>query len=180
MVYDRPPKDLWTKPLPTRTGTSWTARPSSARWRSRPKVSPNRRSGAVVERDGQVREIPAVEIVLSDDNFSTIMAGVEEGRIAYDNIRNVIYLLVSTGAGALLAIILSVLAGTPLPLLPVQLLWLNLVTNGIQDVALAFEQGEEDVLERRLRPAIRCWPRASSPRSGSTYSPCTSPSCSRS
>jgi magnesium-transporting ATPase (P-type) len=93
----------------------------------------------------------AAELVLSDDNFATIVAGVEEGRIAYDNIRKVIYLLVSTGAAEIILIGLAVAMGLPLPLLPVQLLWLNLVTNGIQDVALAFEPGEGDALSRRPR-----------------------------
>jgi Ca2+-transporting ATPase len=93
----------------------------------------------------------AAELVLSDDNFATIIAGVEEGRIAYDNIRKVIYLLVSTGAAEIVLIGLAVATGLPLPLLPVQLLWLNLVTNGIQDIALAFEPGEGDALMRRPR-----------------------------
>ncbi|GAB4367486.1 MAG: HAD-IC family P-type ATPase [Elainellaceae cyanobacterium] len=93
----------------------------------------------------------AAELVISDDNFATIVAGVEEGRIAYDNIRKVIYLLISTGAAEIVLIGLAVAQGLPLPLLPVQLLWLNLVTNGIQDVALAFEPGEGDALRRRPR-----------------------------
>jgi P-type Ca2+ transporter type 2C len=94
----------------------------------------------------------AAELVISDDNFATIVAGVEEGRVAYDNVRKVIYLLISTGAAEVLLVGLAVAAGLPLPLLPVQLLWLNLVTNGIQDVALAFEPGEGDVLRRKPRP----------------------------
>ena len=102
----------------------------------------------------------AAELVITDDNFATIIAGVEEGRIAYDNIRKVIYLLVSTGAAEVLLLGLTILTGWPdtsasltvLPLLPVQLLWLNLVTNGIQDVALAFEPGETGVLQRKPRP----------------------------
>jgi Ca2+-transporting ATPase len=93
----------------------------------------------------------AAELVISNDNFATIVAGVEEGRIAYDNVRKVIYLLVSTGAAEIVLIGLAVGTGLPLPLLPVQLLWLNLVTNGIQDVALAFEPGEGDALNRRPR-----------------------------
>ena len=93
----------------------------------------------------------AAELVISDDNFATIVAGIEEGRIAYDNIRKVIYLLVSTGAAEIILISLAVATGLPLPLLPVQLLWLNLVTNGIQDIALAFEPGEGDALRRRPR-----------------------------
>ena len=94
----------------------------------------------------------AAELVISDDNFATIVAGIEEGRIAYDNIRKVIYLLISTGAAELVLMGLAVAMGLPLPLLPVQILWLNLVTNGIQDVALAFEPGEGDVLRRKPRP----------------------------
>jgi magnesium-transporting ATPase (P-type) len=93
----------------------------------------------------------AAELVISDDNFATIIAGVEEGRVAYDNVRKVIYLLISTGAAEVLLVGLAVATGLPLPLLPVQLLWLNLVTNGIQDVALAFEPSEGDVLHRKPR-----------------------------
>ena len=94
----------------------------------------------------------AAELIISDDNFATIVAGIEQGRVAYDNIRKVIYLLISTGAAEVVLVLLSLAAGLPLPLLPVQLLWLNLVTNGIQDVALAFEPKEGDVLTRRPRP----------------------------
>lgn len=94
----------------------------------------------------------AAELIISDDNFATIVAGIEEGRVAFDNIRKVIYLLVSTGAAELVLMGLAVATRTPLPLLPVQILWLNLVTNGIQHVALAFEPAEGDVLRRRPRP----------------------------
>lgn len=94
----------------------------------------------------------AAELVISDDNFSSLVSGIEEGRIAYDNIRKVIFLLVSMGAAELLMVLLAVVAGWPVPLLPVQLLWLNLVTNGIQGVAMAFEPGEGDSLQRPPRP----------------------------
>jgi magnesium-transporting ATPase (P-type) len=94
----------------------------------------------------------AADMVISDDNFATIVAGVEEGRVAYDNVRKVIFLLISTGVAEVLLLGLTVASGLPLPLLPAQLLWLNLVTNGIQDVALAFEPGEGDALRRRPRP----------------------------
>jgi magnesium-transporting ATPase (P-type) len=93
----------------------------------------------------------AAELVISDDNFATIVAGIEQGRVAFDNIRKIIFLLISTGAGEVVLVLLSLTAGLPLPLLPVQLLWLNLVTNGIQDVALAFEPKEGDVLNRPPR-----------------------------
>lgn len=92
------------------------------------------------------------EIILTDDNFASIAAGIEEGRIAYGNIRKVIFLLISTGAAEIVLFLLALFAGLPLPLLAVQLLWLNLVTNGIQDVALAFEPGEGDELRRPPRP----------------------------
>ena len=94
----------------------------------------------------------AAELVISDDNFATVVAGIEEGRVAYDNVRKVIYLLTSTGAAEVVLVSLALFAGLPLPLLAVQLLWLNLVTNGIQDVALAFEPSEGDVLNRPARP----------------------------
>jgi magnesium-transporting ATPase (P-type) len=90
-------------------------------------------------------------MIVLDDNFSSIVAGVEEGRFAYDNVRKVIYLLISTGAAEIILFILSIIAGLPLPLLAVQLLWLNLVTNGIQDVALAFEGGEPGAMLKKPR-----------------------------
>src|SRR3990170_2940257 len=91
------------------------------------------------------------DLILTDDNFASIAAGVEEGRIAYANVRKVIFLLVSTGAAEVFLFFLAIVSGLPLPLLPVQLLWLNLVTNGIQDVALAFEPAEKDILQRKPR-----------------------------
>jgi len=86
------------------------------------------------------------DLIITDDNFASIVAGVEEGRVAYANVRKVIFLLISTGAAELVLFTLSLLAAMPLPLMAVHLLWLNLVTNGIQDVALAFEPGEGDEL----------------------------------
>jgi magnesium-transporting ATPase (P-type) len=109
--------------------------------------------GVAMGKSGTDVAREAGELVISDDNFATIVAGVEEGRVAYDNIRKVIYLLISTGAAELVLMALAVATGTPyLPLLPVQILWLNLVTNGIQDVALAFEPNEGGVLQRKPRP----------------------------
>ena len=90
-------------------------------------------------------------MIVVDDNFSSIVAGVEEGRFAFDNVRKVIYLLISTGAAEIILFLASIFAGLPLPLLAVQLLWLNLVTNGIQDVALAFEGGEPGAMKRPPR-----------------------------
>jgi magnesium-transporting ATPase (P-type) len=91
------------------------------------------------------------DLVLTDDNFASIVDGIEEGRVAYDNVRKVIWLLLATGVAEVVLFSLAVIAAMPLPLLPVQLLWLNLVTNGLQDVALAFERGEPGVLKRPPR-----------------------------
>ena len=108
--------------------------------------------GVAMGRSGTDVAREAAEMVISDDHFATIIAGIEEGRIAYNNIRKVIYLLISTGAAEVVLVALAIATGSPLPLLPVQLLWLNLVTNGIQDVALAFEPGVGDVKNRPPRP----------------------------
>lgn len=114
----------------------------------------------------------AAELVVSDDDFSSIVGGIEEGRVAYDNVRKVVAQLTATGAAEVMLVCFALAAGGVLalmaggfpgategtgpqillPLLPVQLLWLNLVTNGIQGVALAFEPSEGDVLKRRPRP----------------------------
>jgi len=91
------------------------------------------------------------DLILTDDYFGSIVNGIEEGRVAYDNIRKVIHLLISTGFAEIVLVMLSMLFFIPIPLLPVQLLWLNLVTNGIQDVALGFEKAEPGVLERKAR-----------------------------
>ena len=108
--------------------------------------------GVAMGRGGTEVARESADLVITDDNFASIVAGVEEGRIAYANVRKVIFLLVSTGAAELVLFILALFTGQPLPLLAVQLLWLNLVTNGIQDVALAFEPGEGDELKRPPRP----------------------------
>ncbi len=91
------------------------------------------------------------DLILTDDSFGSIINGVEEGRVAYDNIRKVIHLLISTGFAEIVLIMLSMLFFLPIPLLPVQLLWLNLVTNGVQDVALGLEKAEPGVLKRKPR-----------------------------
>lgn len=103
------------------------------------------RGGTDVARD-------ASDLVISDDNFATIVGGVEEGRVAYGNIRKVIYLLLATNGAEALMIVGAIAVGLPLPLLPVQLLWLNLATEGLQVVTLAFEPKEPGVLARPPRP----------------------------
>ncbi|MEN8107926.1 MAG: HAD-IC family P-type ATPase [Pseudomonadota bacterium] len=108
--------------------------------------------GVAMGRSGTDVARETADLIITDDNFASIVAGVEEGRIAYANVRKVIFLLISTGAAELVLFTLALLTGLPLPLLAVQLLWLNLVTNGIQDVALAFEPGEGDELRCPPRP----------------------------
>jgi len=85
----------------------------------------------------------ASEMVITDDNFASIYAAVEEGRTSFLNIRNAVFFLISSGLGEIIAIITSLVMRLPLPLLPAQILWLNVVTNGVEDVGLAFEPGEE-------------------------------------
>ncbi len=108
--------------------------------------------GVAMGKSGTDVAREASDLVISDDNFTSILNGIEEGRIAYDNIRKVIYLLISTGGAELVLMGMAIIFGFPLPLLPVQLLWLNLVTNGIQDVALAFEPSEGNTLAKKPRP----------------------------
>jgi magnesium-transporting ATPase (P-type) len=93
----------------------------------------------------------SADLIITDDNFASIVAGIEEGRVVYQNIRKVIFLLISTGAAEIVLFILSMLANLPIPLIAVQLLWLNLVTNGIQDIALAFEPKEGDEMRKPPR-----------------------------
>lgn len=107
--------------------------------------------GVAMGKSGTDVARETAELIITDDNFASIVAGVEEGRIAYANVRKVIFLLISTGVAELVLFTLALFTGLPLPLLAVQLLWLNLVTNGIQDVALAFEPGEGDELSHPPR-----------------------------
>jgi calcium-translocating P-type ATPase len=94
----------------------------------------------------------AADMVLTDDDFVSIAAAVEEGRVTFENLRKATFFLVSTGVGTIFAILIGVWLEWPLIMLPAQLLWLNLVTNGVQDIALAFEPGEKGIVERPPRP----------------------------
>ncbi len=108
--------------------------------------------GVAMGRGGTDVAREAADLVITDDNFTSIVGGIEEGRIAYDNVRKATYLLVSTGLGEVILVTTAIALGLPLPFTAVQLLWLNLVTNGIQDVALVFEPGEPGILDRPPRP----------------------------
>jgi Ca2+-transporting ATPase len=93
----------------------------------------------------------ASDMILLDDNFSTIVCAIEEGRNIFANIRRVTLYLLSTNSGEILVYLSGILMGLPIPLLPVQILWVNLVTDGFNTVPLAFEPGEPDVLKRPPR-----------------------------
>ncbi|MFN5169897.1 MAG: cation-translocating P-type ATPase [Cyclobacteriaceae bacterium] len=93
----------------------------------------------------------SADIILADNNFASIVAGVEEGRITYNNLRKIIYMLLSTGLAEIITVALAMITRLPLPFLAIQLLWLNLVTNGIQDISLAFERSDRDVLNQPPR-----------------------------
>lgn len=93
----------------------------------------------------------SADLIITDDNFSSIVAGIEQGRVVYNNIRKVVALLIATGFSAILLFFLTVLFGLPMPMIAVQLLWLNLVANGFQDVALAFEPKEGHELDQKPR-----------------------------
>ena len=92
------------------------------------------------------------DMVLTDDNYVSIVAAVEEGRIIYSNIRKFVFYLLSCNVGEILIIFVATLAGWPLPLTAIQLLWLNLLTDGAPALALGLERGDPDIMERPPRP----------------------------
>ncbi|MFN8581787.1 MAG: HAD-IC family P-type ATPase [Gemmatimonadaceae bacterium] len=102
------------------------------------------RSGTDVARE-------AAHLILLDDNFATIVRAVREGRRIYDNVRRFIRYTLSTNAGELWTVFVGPLLGLPLPLLPIQILWMNLVTDGLPGLALAAERAERGVIRRPPR-----------------------------
>jgi Ca2+-transporting ATPase len=94
----------------------------------------------------------ASAMILLDDNFATIVAAVREGRRIYDNIRRFVKYTLTSNAGEIWVMFLGPLLGLPLPLLPLQILWINLVTDGLPGLALAREQAEPTVMKRPPRP----------------------------
>jgi Ca2+-transporting ATPase len=107
--------------------------------------------GVAMGKSGTDVAREASDMVITDDNFASIFHAVEEGRVVFDNIRKVTLFLIPTGLAAIVSILVSMVIGVPIPYVAAQLLWINLVTNGLQDVALAFEPGEKDVIKRKPR-----------------------------
>lgn len=95
----------------------------------------------------------ASSLVLGDDNFATIRSAIEEGRNIYENIRKFIRYLLASNVGEILVMLFAMIMGLPLPLVPIQILWVNLVTDGLPAMALGVDQAEEDVMRRKPRQA---------------------------
>jgi Ca2+-transporting ATPase len=92
------------------------------------------------------------DMVLTDDNFASIVAAIEQGRIIYSNIRKFVYFLLACNVGEILIIFGAMLFGMPIPLRPVHLLWLNLVSDGAPALALGMEKGDKDIMQQPPRP----------------------------
>lgn len=90
-------------------------------------------------------------MIVTDDNFTSIVSGVKEGRTAYSNIRKITLFLLSCGLAEVFFFLLSIAFGYDIPLLAIQLLWLNIVTDGLQDVALSFEKAEDNIMKEKPR-----------------------------
>ncbi len=93
------------------------------------------------------------DVVLTDDNYASIVSAIEEGRVIYSNIRKFVFYLLACNVGEILIIFLAMLAGLPIPLSPIMLLWLNLATDGAPAIALGLEKGDPDIMRRPPRPA---------------------------
>jgi Ca2+-transporting ATPase len=91
------------------------------------------------------------DMVLTDDNYASIVSAVEQGRIIYSNIRKFVFFLLSSNVAEIMIIFLATLAGLPTPLTAIQLLWLNLITDGAPALALAVEKGDPDIMQQKPR-----------------------------
>ncbi len=94
----------------------------------------------------------AADMVLTDDNYASIVDAVEQGRVIYSNIRKFVFYLLSCNLAEIAVIFLAILAGLPSPLTPIQLLWLNLITDGAPALALGMEKGDPDIMSQPPRP----------------------------
>jgi Ca2+-transporting ATPase len=108
--------------------------------------------GIAMGRSGTEVTKQAADMIITDDNFSTILAAVEEGRGIYDNIRKTLQYLLAGSTGELLFMGICVIIGLPTPLMPVHLLWINLVTDGLPALCLATDPIDADVMKRHPRP----------------------------
>jgi Ca2+-transporting ATPase len=108
--------------------------------------------GVAMGRTGTDVAKGTADMVLRDDNFASIVAAVEEGRVIYGNIRKFVYFLLSCNVGEVLIVFFSILLGWPVPLLPLQLLWVNLVTDSFPALSLGLEKGERNVMDIPPRP----------------------------
>jgi len=97
----------------------------------------------------------AAHMILLDDNFSTIVRAVKEGRRIYDNILKFIKFLMTTNSSEILTLLLGPLIGLPVALLPIHILWINLVSDGVPAISLSFEKAEKDVMNRPPRPPLQ-------------------------
>jgi len=104
--------------------------------------------GIAMGRGGTDVARGAADLVLADDNFVSIVAGIEEGRATLLNVRKIVLFLLATGAAEIGMFLAALACDLPMPLTPIQLLWLNLVTNGVQDVTLGFGRGEGHEMEQ--------------------------------
>ncbi len=107
--------------------------------------------GVAMGRGGSDIAVEASDMVLLDDNITGIISAIAQGRLIWENIKKIVYYLVSTSLGEILVITGALMLGWPLPVLAIQILWLNLVTDGVTSVALAVEPAEEDLMKRPPR-----------------------------
>ena len=107
--------------------------------------------GTAMGKTGTAVAKEAAEMVLADDNFATIVRAVEEGRVVYENIKKAIFFLLSCNVGEIIAIFGAILLGWALPLLPIQILWINLVTDSLPALSLGVDPREDDMMKRPPR-----------------------------